>query len=138
MFRLFFSTAMLFGVSSLIVDSALKGAAILVLALIGTWILKRNSAATRHLVWVVALLLVFALPFFTAVLPGWKVLPEWTAITQSQNQESRNLHSIDVDKANRVSSDLPIKPECVWLIRSEVGSWFPSVDCFFRHVAQII
>src|SRR5215831_11593452 len=71
---------MLAGVTSasslLLADSAVKGLALLVVAAIAAIFLRRDSAATRHLV---ALLVV---PVLSALLPQWRVLPEWAGIPQ--------------------------------------------------------
>ena len=63
----------------LLVDSALKGATLLSLALVITWALHKASAAARHLVWFGALAALLILPLLSGLLPGWRVLPAWTA-----------------------------------------------------------
>ena len=65
--------------SPLLIDSALKGAALLVAAGLAALALYRASAATRHLVWVFAIAALLVLPVLSALLPGWRVLPRWTA-----------------------------------------------------------
>src|SRR6267142_5981346 len=67
--------------SLLLVDSAVKGTALLVLAAIATLILRRDSAATRHLVWLLALVAMLVVPVLSALLPQWRVLPEWAGIS---------------------------------------------------------
>ena len=73
------------GVSSasslLLVDSAVKGTALLVLAAIAAMILRRDSAATRHLVWLLAMVAMLVVPVLSAMLPQWRVLPEWAGIS---------------------------------------------------------
>src|SRR3954471_18196120 len=73
------------GVSSvsslLLVNSAVKGTALLVLAAIAAMILRRDSAATRHLVWLLAIVALLVVPVLSALLPGWRVLPEWAAVS---------------------------------------------------------
>lgn len=71
----------LFSVPSLLlVDSAVKGTALLVLAAIVAIILRRDSAATRHLVWLLAIVAMLAVPVLSAMLPEWRVLPRWASI----------------------------------------------------------
>src|SRR2546421_6389618 len=65
----------------LLLDSAIKGTALLVLAAIATLILRRDSAATRHLVWLLALVAMLVVPVLSALLPQWRVLPEWAGIS---------------------------------------------------------
>src|SRR5215212_8362134 len=67
--------------SLLLLDSAVKGTALLVLAAIAAVILRRDSAATRHLVWLLAISAMLAVPVLSAVLPQWRVLPEWAAVS---------------------------------------------------------
>src|SRR5437867_3852927 len=70
-----------FSASSLqLVDSAIKGTVLLMLAAIAAIILRRDSAATRHLVWLLALVAMLAVPVLSAMLPEWRVLPEWASI----------------------------------------------------------
>ncbi len=73
-----------FGTSSLLlVDSALKGSVILLGAACLAVMLKRDSAAMRHLVWLVAIVAMLVIPVLSVLLPRWQVLPAWAAISQS-------------------------------------------------------
>ena len=69
--------ALLSAATPLVVDSALKGAFLMSAALLSALLLWRASAATRHLVWLVAVLALLAIPLLSLVLPGWRVLPAW-------------------------------------------------------------
>src|SRR5882672_7493066 len=66
--------------SPLLVDSAIKGTALLALAAVAAMILRRDSAATRHLVWLLAMVALLAVPVLSALLPQWRVLPEWASL----------------------------------------------------------
>lgn len=66
--------------SVLLIDSAIKGAALLIIATLAVLLLRRDSAATRHLVWLVAIVGLLVVPVFSAVLPQWRVLPAWAVI----------------------------------------------------------
>ena len=59
-------------------DSAIKGLFVLLMVALGLMLVKKGSAARRHLVWVVALLAVGAMPVLSYCLPAWQlpVLPE--------------------------------------------------------------
>lgn len=68
----------------LLVDSAFKGAAVLSLAAVVVLILRRHSAASRHLVWLAAFLALLAVPICSVVLPRWQALPAWASLTHDQ------------------------------------------------------
>ena len=74
---LFPALALLSAATPLMVDSALKGAALMSAALLGALLLWRASAAARHLVWLVGVLALLAVPLLSLVLPSWRVLPAW-------------------------------------------------------------
>ena len=63
--------------SLLLVDSAVKGTVLLALAAVVALILRRDSAATRHLVWQLAIVAMLVVPVLSAMLPQWRVLPAW-------------------------------------------------------------
>lgn len=69
------------GGESLFIGIAVKAFVLSALALMATAILRRASAATRHLVWLGALVAMLLLPIFTIVVPGFNVswMPDWTA-----------------------------------------------------------
>ncbi len=74
-------TSVLFAVGGLtafpLLDSAIRGTLILVLAgTVCVW-LRRDSAATRHFVWTIAVFLLVAMPVLSLVLPQWRILPNW-------------------------------------------------------------
>ncbi len=54
-------------------DAALRGAVVLVIALVLTQLLKRRSAAARHLVWVGAIVVQLLLPLFAIWGPRWEL-----------------------------------------------------------------
>ena len=59
----------------ILVDAAFKGAAVLMMATAATAMMRRTSAAMRHLVWVVAVSALLWIPALSFVLPAWQVLP---------------------------------------------------------------
>jgi len=58
--------------------------ALLLLAAVAAMILRRDSAATRHLVWLLAIVAMLLVPVLSAMLPRWRVLPEWTGIPSAR------------------------------------------------------
>jgi beta-lactamase regulating signal transducer with metallopeptidase domain len=56
-------------------DAAFKGFLVLLAALAATRLMRRASAASRHLVWLAALTGVLLLPVAAAVVPAWRALP---------------------------------------------------------------
>ncbi len=64
----------------LMLDASVKGAVLLVLAWGLTLALRRAGAAARQWVWVLALGGLVLLPGLSAMLPGWRVLPEWVRV----------------------------------------------------------
>lgn len=63
--------------SLLLMDSAIKGSVLLALAAVVALLLRRDSAATRHLVWMMAIVALLIVPILSATLPQWRVLPTW-------------------------------------------------------------
>ncbi len=81
----------------LLVDSAIKGAALLVFASLVVLMLRRDSAATRHLVWLVAIVAMLFVPALSALLPQWRVLPEWATLpTESDAGDTMPVNGSDV------------------------------------------
>ncbi len=76
MIRSLLAVAALPGASSLVlVDTAVKGTALLMLASVAAMLLRRDSAATRHLVWLLAIVAMLVVPVLSVMLPHWRVLP---------------------------------------------------------------
>ena len=72
-------TGVLSASSLLLVDSAVKGTVLLVLAAVAALMLRRDSAATRHLVWLLAMVAILVVPVLSVMLPQWRVLPAWAS-----------------------------------------------------------
>ena len=62
-----------------LLDGAVRGAVIFALAGLTALAMRRASAAARHWVWLLAFAGLLLLPAFSAVLPGWRVLPRLAA-----------------------------------------------------------
>jgi len=69
------SAALLPVLFAALMDAAVKGTVILLAALLATRQMRRRPAASRHLVWMVALASLLALPLASRLLPAWRVVP---------------------------------------------------------------
>lgn len=67
-----------------LLDSAAKGSLLLALAAVAVVCLRRDSAATRHLVWLLAIVALLATPLLSASLPQWRILPGWTKLATAE------------------------------------------------------
>jgi hypothetical protein len=85
-----------YGTSLLLIDWGVKGAAVLGLALVVTLALRRDSAAVRHWVWLVAIVASLVLPLLSIALPQWRVLPTWAALPGeiSTKNETAGMESV--------------------------------------------
>ena len=63
-----------------LVDAAIKGSLVMAIPLVGSLFMRRLSAATRHLVWFLAIVSLLGIPVLSLALPGWHVLPAWTNV----------------------------------------------------------
>ena len=75
-----------------LLDMTLKGMVVLGAAFLLTLVMRRTSAAMRHLVWSVAALSLLILPILSVAVPGWHVLPHWFSV-HSQSKSTEQLHS---------------------------------------------
>ncbi len=104
--------------SLLLMDSAIKGTVLLALAAIATLLLRRDSAATRHLVWMMAIVALLIVPVLSATLPQWRVLPNWMSSPRPSGAaiESYGVPTIAmtngaaVEMPQRATSVLPVAP----------------------------
>src|SRR5438270_7985415 len=79
--------------SAIILDTSVKATLLLALAWSATLILKKRSAATRHLVRVFALAALLLLPFSALLLPAWHVkgVPDFTATTSAHANPTASM-----------------------------------------------
>lgn len=61
-----------------LLDASMKSVGWLTTAAILANAMRRCSAATRHLTWLLAVMGLFALPVLSWTLPAWNILPQWT------------------------------------------------------------
>lgn len=101
-------------------DISLRATVLLAAATVVTVTLRRHSAASRHLVWVLALAGVVALPIIQSGLPSWKILPNDSVVRPDRSTDSERgaRHRTEGDhhrSANlAVDSDGVIRPIGKW------------------------
>ena len=96
--RTIFTVAGMLSASSfMLLDSAVKGAALLALAALAVLMLRRDSAATRHLVWLLGMVALLAAPLLSALLPQWRVLPGWARNRHSSHRPTGSGNSIRIE-----------------------------------------
>lgn len=64
--------------TGLIIESAIKASLIFGAAWITTFAMRRASAASRHMLWMAAIVAAMAMPVLVQLAPGWGALPEVT------------------------------------------------------------
>ncbi len=60
---------------AILIDFALRSGMLLAMAFVLAAALRKNSAATRHLLWSLTSIAILLLPVFTIALPAWRVIP---------------------------------------------------------------
>lgn len=94
------ATGVLSASSLLLLDSAIKGTVLLSLAAFAALMLRRDSAATRHLVWMLAIVALLIVPVLSATLPQWRVLPHWMSSPSPSIVAIESVNTPLVAKAN--------------------------------------
>ncbi|HST60363.1 MAG TPA: M56 family metallopeptidase [Longimicrobium sp.] len=84
---------------SAVVDTAIRGTFILLAALAGTALMRRTSAAARHLVWLAALTALLLLPIARGFVPEWRVLPSVPVVFSAPAAEPVTSPAVSLDVA---------------------------------------
>ncbi|MEX2286164.1 MAG: M56 family metallopeptidase [Planctomycetaceae bacterium] len=127
MSRTIFIVAGVFSAPSLLLmDSAVKGTALLMLAAVAAIILRRDSAATRHLVWLLAIVAMLVVPVLSAMLPQWRVLPEWASIPPAAAVVATSPPSIA--RPADGAFELPQNAEPVEIERPSATAYQPAAE----------
>lgn len=93
--------------SPLMLDSAIKGTVLLALAAMAALMLRRDSAATRHLVWMLAIIALLIVPVLSATLPQWRVLPTWMSTPRPFVETIESSSVSTVAKTNGEVIEMP-------------------------------
>lgn len=125
--------------SLLLLDSAVKGTALLALAAIVAVMLRRDSAATRHLVWLLAMVALLVVPAGSAFLPQWRVLPEWASIPSEQAAVATSpgpIGGIADDAVEAPKNAAPVEVERPSIAAPQLAAQVPDPD-FTLATAEI-
>src|SRR5438477_1820366 len=101
-----------------LIDAALKGAFLVLIAALAAYALRNRSAASRHAVWTAAVIAHLAIPALVFILPAWKmpVLPAapWIQSAPAQNATSiagGTTRDADVTPAPKASAPVVLATE---------------------------
>jgi beta-lactamase regulating signal transducer with metallopeptidase domain/HEAT repeat protein len=113
----------------IMLDAALKGLAVLGVAAAVTLLMRRASAAARHLVWLLALGALLVLPAMSILLPAWQVpiLPPASTVAETPPAEAAVLQSLTRRVEPSSSGDLTPAPARPAWVDSLVAP-FPRQD----------
>ena len=78
----------------LLLDSSLKGLALLLVAGLMVFVLRQSSASLRHLLWTSALASLLLLPLLSLILPEWNILPTPRSAEPALVSILRNLEHV--------------------------------------------
>ncbi len=94
--------------AAVLVDAAIKGTSVLLLAWLVTVLLRHTSAAVRHFVWCLAFVGMAALPILSAMLPEWPVpgLKQVIAAISSSLVEPASQNQTNVATSPAKSDDV--------------------------------
>ena len=111
---------------SILCGVAFKGTAVFATAGLVAALLRKQSAAARHLVWTAAFAAILLLPFLSAALPAWRiplagaVMPSATVVfqdTAAASADRAGTHSATVDSVRIAAHPAPWHPDWkLWLM----------------------
>ena len=122
----------------LLIDAAVKGGVILLLAVSAALVLRRASAATRHAVWLLALASLLVLPVLSAALPTWRVLPHWADV--SPPAAAAEIDAVapapdPVERAVPAAAPMPVAPAVPVVSRADGhAAVAPGPACPLSHM----
>jgi beta-lactamase regulating signal transducer with metallopeptidase domain len=99
------------GLLPALIDATFKGIAILSLAALATFAMRRRSAAARHLVWFLGTFSLLMLPILSVALPACHVLPSWIISDAVSTPPVTTSTAASVQDSKLIPSDGPVRVE---------------------------
>jgi HEAT repeat protein len=87
------------------IDTLLKTTILLILVTVAAQLLRRRSAALRHLLWSFAIMGLVMIPILTRIAPQWRVLPAAALV----GDEGRASRALPVGGERRAESSMPVE-----------------------------
>ncbi|MCI0539799.1 MAG: hypothetical protein L0Z50_31715, partial [Verrucomicrobiales bacterium] len=124
----------------IMVDSAVKGLAVLTVIGLAILLMRRASAASRHLAWTLGMTGLLVLPILSAVLPQWRILPAWMGVVVVEKSTApANAVGLGALKpARRIFTGLPASPVSAGQsVNSSAGSGQPFVTTPLAELSAV-
>ena len=93
---------------TVLLDTSIKGAVILSVAAVAAAVMRRMSAASRQVVWFLAMAGLLVLPVLSLTLPGWRILPDWAKIDLQSGGQAEQAPAAGISGQSR--PDIEIAP----------------------------
>lgn len=123
-----------------VLGMVVRTTAVLLVALCATTLLRRSSAATRHLVWTVALAGVLVLPLLERVVPAWRIVPVPAELAPAAPVAAPALVEVPVAEqqapaaAPHESAPVPAEKRIDWMMWA-LGIWAAGGIILFLRLA---
>ncbi len=126
-------------VSVLVSEGAAKATALLLVAAIGTLLMRRRSAGQRHAVWGTVMLAALLTPGLSLLLPQWRVLPNWLWLNATEDVTHDRPPSTRVPWRELAGDSQPARreqsrdPSLVEAAPGRSGARAEHPDCALSH-----
>lgn len=106
-----------------LIDISIRIGCLMLLATLAVMLLRKSSAAVRHLVWASAFFALLLLPVFSLALPEWQALPNWSQQTietpvdivpEPVVEEPADVSAFQAESLPQNSFGMNTQPEPIW------------------------